>query len=122
MKSETIKAIFTNLLFVLGVILLIFGFTQGALTTARIIAFDKYPLPSYEETRCEIEFSRPLYIPEEESIAPLSEEELEMRREKCEQSLEQQRQINKVENVVTSVSLLAAGTLLVLTFKRFILK
>jgi hypothetical protein len=121
-KSETIKAIFTNLLFVLGVILLIFGFTQGALTAARIIAFDKYPLPSWEETRCEIEFSRPLYIPEEESVAHMSDEELEMRREKCEQSLEHQRQTKKVDDVVTSVSLLVAGVLLVLTFRRFILK
>lgn len=122
MKAETIKAIFTNLLFVIGVILIIFGFTNSALTISRIVTFDKYPLHSYEEGRCELEFSRPAYVSTEESIAQLSDEELATRKERCDASLEQQREVKKVEDIVTSVSVLLAGTFLALTFKRFILK
>ena len=53
MKPETIKAIFTNLLFVIGVILLIVGFVQGTRTIVKLLTFDQYPLDSYEEIRCE---------------------------------------------------------------------
>ncbi len=122
MKSETIKMIFTNILFVVGVALLIVGFTKGVLTASRIVVFDKYPLQSYEETKCEMELARPIAVSKDENVAQLSDEELKSRMEKCQASLEQQRNVQKTEDIVTSVSFLAAGLVLALIFKRFILK
>lgn len=120
MKSETIKAIFTNLLFVIGVSLIIFGFTRGVLTLAQLIVFPKYPLNSYEETRCEI---TPL-APElgGKTVAVTKPEEIKAQKEKCLESLEHQRKVKEVEDITASVSTLVAGAVLVFFFKRFILK
>lgn len=119
MKSNTIKAIFTNLLFVIGVILLIFGFTQGALTVTRSLTFPQYPLPSYEETRCQFEFIRPAL---DESTVPMNDAELEDRQKRCEDTLVNERKLRQTEDLVTSISMIIAGLLLVISFKRFILK
>src|SRR3990167_7920317 len=51
MKTTIIKAIFTNLLFVIGVILMVIGFIRGTTTAVNSIVFEKYPLEQYEKTR-----------------------------------------------------------------------
>jgi hypothetical protein len=119
MNSESIKAIFTNLLFVIGVILIIFGFIQGTLTAVRLLTFDEYPLASYEESRCEMEFtaSKPVLAPGE---ASMSAEEIATRQAKCETSLAHARKVKQTEHIVSSLSTLIAGTVLIWSFRRFI--
>ena len=94
MKAESIKAIFTNLLFVIGVILLIFGFIQGALTASRLVVFEQYPLNSYEETRCELEanFSQ-VREPAMSEVSTPSAEEVAPRQATCIAGLARQRQV-----------------------------
>lgn len=120
MKSQVIKAIFTNLLFVIGIILTITGFVRGTSTAVKIAVFDKYPLNNYEETRCELDpVSRevPLAKPIEET---LTEEEKLERQESCIKSLEYSRRIKKVEDITYSISFLVSGLALAVIFKRFI--
>jgi len=132
MKVETVKAIFTNLLFVIGVILIIYGFIQGALTVVRLLSFDQYPLESYEETRCEQENYN--YLTElkqstgsESSAVTLTEKELAERKQEaidrqsnCEASQAYARRVRQTEHIVTSITTLVSGTMLVWSFKRFI--
>ncbi len=121
MKAETIKAIFTNLLFVIGVMLLIFGFIQGTQTAVRLATFDQYPLNPYEETRCENEFPamRPIMDPTQPQF---TDEQQTERRQKCEASLTYQRKVKQTEDIVVSITTLAAGGVLVWSFRRFIFK
>lgn len=121
MKSETVKAIFTNLLFVIGVILIIFGLFRGTLTLTRIIVFENYPLQPYEETRCELE-PLPATIVDGGKETPLSEKELKDRSEKCKANLEYLRKVKKTEDIVTSAISLIAGAALVFSFRKFIFK
>ena len=120
MKIRTIKAIFTNLLFVIGVVLTIVGFTRGALTAANLVVFDKYPLNSYEERQCGDGFARipakPMELFEAESLATITEEQ----KEDCEESLEHSRKIKMINDVVGSLSMLVCGPTLVFGFKKFI--
>jgi len=122
MKVDTIKAIFTNLLFVVGVILLIYGFIQGSLTIARSLIFDQYPLNSYEETRCEYEFAAPKETVGVAKATPSGETANQSRQtyEGCQQQLNYQRKIRQTEHIVGAVSTFAAGLILVVSFKRFI--
>lgn len=120
MQTETIKAIFTNLLFVIGVILIIFGFVQGTLVTVRMITFEKYPLNSYEETRCDLEYNSRILTPTGE--VALSDEQIAAQKEMCLKSIEHERQVRKTEHLVTAITTLVAGTVLVLSFRRFIFK
>jgi len=118
MKPETIKAIFTNLLFVIGVILLIWGISKAALTGARLVTFDKYPLAGYEETRCEYA-SRPVI---EEKNVNVSPDMLTAQRASCEESVERNRKTRQVEDIVQSIVLPLSGLALVYFFRRYILK
>ncbi len=120
MKTEIIKAIFTNLLFVIGVILAVFGFIRGTLTITRLVVFDTYPLASYEETRCSVETSPRVIGVDGKEME--TKEDAAKRMELCVESLEKQRDIKKVEDIATSISTLVAGIFLILAFKRFILK
>ena len=119
MKSQTIKAIFTNLLFVIGVILLIFGFIRGSITLTRLVIFDKYPLQSYEETRCQIDLL-PQPVSTDGKTQLLSQKESQDRQEKCTASLEHERKVRQTEDIVYSVTTLVAGFVLIVAFKRFI--
>jgi len=131
MKTDLIKAIFTNVLFVIGVILLIAGFANGTSTAVKTIVFDQYPLNSYDETRCDMEN----WYPVEPAVAPAApatdsgsevdpqtkaKEEMEKRTEKCLASLERQRDMKQVEDTVSSVTLFISGLALVVIFKGFI--
>lgn len=111
MKTETIKAIFTNLLFLIGVVLLIIGFSRGVLTVTRLVVFDKYPLDYYAESRCEM---MPTAVPVEGEVMPKGDVN-------CEESLEHERRIKLTDDIVNSVTMLVAGVVLTLTFKKFIL-
>lgn len=122
MNPTTIKAIFTNLLFVIGVILIVVGFTTGTLTFARSIIFEKYPLNSYEETRCEMELQSLKSAPVIEKQEPISKEEQDRRYETCKDSLEHDRKVRQVEDVVRSISFLFSGAVISFIFKRFIFK
>lgn len=110
MKPEGVKAIFTNLLFVIGVILLIIGFSRGILTATRLLTFEKYPLDYYAETRC--------------NIAPMapgtSGEVMPKVDTNCNEALEHERRIKLTDDIVNSVTMLVAGFVLALSFRRFI--
>lgn len=120
MKPEIIKAIFTNLLFVIGVILAVFGFIRGTLTVTRLAVFDKYPLASYEETRCTMETAPRIIGVDGKEME--TKDDVAKRMALCVESLEAQRDIKKVEDIATSISTLVAGIFLILAFRRFILK
>lgn len=117
MKTDTVKAIFTNFLFVIGIILLIYGFVQGSLTAVRLLTFDKYPLNSYEESRCNAE-----YFARGPQDTPLSAEEVAAQKADCLESVEHDRRVRKTEHLVTSITTLMAGAVLVFSFRRFIFK
>ncbi len=121
-KADTIKAIFTNLLFVIGVILIIFGFSKGTLTLARIATFEKYPLDSYQETKCELEVNAPRYVKPDGTVQDLSPEEKSKQLAKCTASLEHERSVKKLDDLVISFSTLIAGAAVAFSFKRFIFK
>lgn len=116
MKSEIIKAIFTNLLFVIGVALTIVGFARGALTITRLAIFEEYPLETYEESRCT---SAPLRPSPQEGE---SQEYNKQWEQNCKEEIEKQREIKKFEDVVNSTTMLVAGVALTFTFKKYILK
>jgi hypothetical protein len=121
MKPETIKAIFTNLLFVIGVILLIWGVAKAASTGARIISFDKYPLQGYEESRCEYVAGLSAPVMEKGIVAP-SEADQQLQKKECLNSIEKQRALQKVDDIVQSIVLPFSGLTLVYFFRRYILK
>jgi hypothetical protein len=112
MKTETIKAIFTNLLFVIGVVLLIVGASRGVLTVARLAVFDEYPLDYYAESRCNI---TPAYPEDEGEVMPKTNTD-------CDDNLDYERKIKLTEDIVNSITLIISGATLVFAFKRFILK
>jgi hypothetical protein len=118
MKTEIIKAIFTNILFVMGVGFAIYGFINGTLTVTRMLVFEKYPLESWAETRCDIDMLP--YAVKEGTDVQLPQEDLDRKQAQCRQTLEEQRNIRKTENIVSSISALMVGVVLILSFKRFI--
>jgi hypothetical protein len=110
MKATSIKAVFTNLLFVLGVILIILGASRGTSILVRLVAFEKYPLGYYPEARCRL---APAPISENGEVMPKVDIN-------CEESLELERKIKLTDDVVNSVTFLVAGIVLALGFRRFI--
>lgn len=134
MKTDFVKAIFTNVLFVIGVILLIVGFTMGTNTAVKSIVFDVYPLDSWEENRCNeldqyygpgtyvekpvIENSETENVTDDQQAK--QEAEKEERVEKCVVAQTQQRQRKQVEDIVGAFTMLVAGSVLVFTFRGFI--
>lgn len=118
MRVETIKAIFTNLLFVIGIVLLIVGSGVAVSTVVKLVVFDEYPLPFYEEQQCDLSYLRP--VVEKESGDVSSDEKLAEDKLNCEQRLTQSRKLRLVENVSQAVVLLVSGFLLTVSFKRFI--
>ena len=115
MRTTTIKAIFTNLLFVIGVILMVIGFTNGVSTFVRTVMFDEYPLQRYEEIECETKTVQRALSPEDVT-APVSVGDTQ----KCFDRLEQSRKVNQVEDITNSISFFVAGSVLAFAFKRFI--
>lgn len=119
-KGQTIRAIFTNLLFLIGVILIVVGFIRSTSTVVKFVVFDKYPLNSYEESRCD--FNNPNYpkpVMVEGETRPedtRTEEEIQ----ECENALEQDRKLRMVEDVTTSISFLISGIVISAIFRRFI--
>jgi len=108
-KRDTVKAIFTNLLFVIGVILIILGGSRAILTVVRLAVFDKYPLDSYAETRCS-------YAPipaQDGEVMPKLEAE-------CMSSLDYERRLKLTDDIVNSSTMLISGIALALSFKKFI--
>jgi len=112
MKTETIRAIFTNILFVVGVVLSIIGFIQGALTVTRTVVFDKYPLQSFEESRCYYE-NRP-------ELAQSKTPDSTQKEKECLQQLDYERNVRQTEDIVRSLSFMASGFVLIYFFRRFI--
>lgn len=114
-KPEVVKSIFVDLLFVIGVILAIIGFVKSTSTIVKLAVFDKYPLPSYEETRCDLEglINIPGYSAKDIG-------ETNTKKEVCLKSLESQRKLALVEDISSSTSLLVSGLFLTMVFKGFI--
>lgn len=119
MKTNLIKAIFTNLLFVIGVILLIFGFVKGSITIAYIAIFDKYPLDQYQETMCDNNYSI-RSMDKTEALPSMQENDLTEAKLNCQKQTERQRNVNKATDVVASFTTLISGVALVYFFRRFI--
>lgn len=123
-KTFTVKAIFTNLLFVVGIILMVVGFVRGTSTIAKLAFFEVYPLEAYEESRCDMNYYiepamvKPDGAPQAET--PEAKAEREKQIERCKTEVERSRSVKKVEDVVSSVSFFVAGTALALVFKQFI--
>lgn len=121
-KTEKIKATFTNLLFVIGIILMIVGFIRGTLTITQIVVFDKYPINSYEETRCDQGIVPIEEIKKGEETSAMTKQEIKAQKNKCLSSIEQGRKVKMTEDIVTSITTLLSGMALVYFFKRFIFK
>ena len=126
MHSDVVKVFFTNLLFVVGVVLLIVGFSIGANTLAKSLIFPQYPLKVWDETRCEYDMW-PVEDVSSSQAQQLSPEALEYsnqqkkaRLDSCQASIAQQRVTQQVEDSVTAITLLISGLLLTLFFKGFI--
>jgi hypothetical protein len=124
-KTYTVKAIFTNLLFVVGIILMVVGFVSGTSTLAKLAFFEVYPLQSYEESRCDAPYYpvEPTMIKTDGTVASESAEakaEREKQIDRCKAEVERGRSVKKVEDVVFSISFFVAGTALALVFKQFI--
>lgn len=120
-KADTIKAIFTNLLFLIGVILIVIGFIQSVSITAKLIVFESYPLNSYEENRCNnLTNTRPAPVLEKtatDSAQPTKEEI-----QQCKVDLEQDRKLRMVEDVTRAIGFLTSGIVISAIFRRFIFK
>jgi len=106
MKTQTIKAIFTNLLFSIGVILMVIGFIRGTFTLVNSLMFDKYPLNNYEETKCDS--GLPVRaIPLEKGLleeSSLTEEQKQANKQSCINSLEHARKVKQVADITYSFS------------------
>lgn len=124
MKTDLIKAIFTNLLFVIGVILVIFGFVNGVSTVTKSIVFEKYPINTYDETRCESEFmNQPVTAGPDGKTVPVTEgstEEKKERLKKCTESVELSRKVKQTEDIVSSITTFISGSILIYSFRKFI--
>jgi hypothetical protein len=121
MKPEIIKSIFTNLLFVIGVVLMVVGFIKGTATVANSIVFDQYPLDEWQETRCTIDMSYqdPALLPAD--VTPTeTKESFEQRKDECKQALDATRRTKQVSDITYSFSFFVSGCALALGFKRFI--
>ncbi len=121
-KTAIIRVIFTNVLFVIGVILLVIGFVQGSLTAAKMVIFEKYPLNSYEESRCDASYfatPKPVAI---DDVTPIdtNSEEYKQQQTECKRQLEFDRKVRQTEDIVGSISFLVAGAALTIVFRRFI--
>lgn len=116
MKQETIKAIFTNLLFVIGVILTIFGFAGAVSTASKVIFFDQYPLSSYEEQQCEMISQRP-QTPDD-SETSLDAETQDRQRIICEERVDHARRVRLVDDISRTIVLLISGAVLIYFFRR----
>lgn len=116
MKPELVRAIFTNILFIIGVILTIFGFGRGSVTAAKFIVFGTYPLNGYEETRCDIQTS-----PMREGDTQTAEERRDARMS-CFEAVERERKLQMIEDVVGSITMFTSGVVLIFSFKRFLFK
>jgi hypothetical protein len=122
MKPETIKAIFTNLLFVIGVILLIVGFVQGTRTAVKLITFNEYPLDSYEETKCD---QPPYAVPavvDGGKTAPIIDEATRQTKADCKLELNHERKVRETEDIVGAITMLVSGGTLIFFFRKYILK
>ena len=118
-KSTLVKAIFTNLLFVLGVILMVIGFVQGSLTVAKLLLFDVYPLPAYEESRCDLPLYKEAVVGPE--VRPAQPQVIDPdQAAKCAKELERDRKVKQAEDAVGATSFLIAGLALTTAFKKFI--
>jgi hypothetical protein len=121
MKTEVIKAIFTNLLFVIGVILMVIGFIRGVATTVNSIVFEEYPLDEYQETRCSVEIIPPVVDAKYEIASPEhSEQDLKTRQQKCEQAITKARRTTQVNDITYSFGFFTSGLFICLAFKKFI--
>ena len=121
MKPEIIKSIFTNLLFVIGVVLMVVGFIRGTATIANSIAFDQYPLDEWQETRCSIDmnYQDPALLPAD-AVPTETKESFEQRRIECQRVLDATRRTKQVGDITYSFGFFVSGIALALGFRRFI--
>ena len=121
MKPEIIKAIFTNLLFVIGVVLMVIGFIQGTSTIVKSMAFSQYPLDEWQETRCTVDlsWSDPSLMTGDQNSSE-TQESFNQRKLECQQAVDNTRQTKQVNDITNSIGFFVSGSALALTFKRFI--
>lgn len=118
-KADTIKAIFTNLLFLIGVILIVIGFIQATSITAKLAIFQKYPLNSYEETRCDFNspnYPKPMIGETQATVDARTPDQIRL----CEESIERDRKLQMVEDITRAIGFLTSGIVIAAIFRRFI--
>lgn len=120
MKTKTITVIFNNILFVIGVILLIVGFWRTTSVVLKSAMFDQYPLQVWDEGRCDDPY---VYGPvesmaEAEETIQRDEERVEELRQECLSSLERQRSSKQVDDIAAASTLLISGAFLTIVFRR----
>lgn len=119
MKPETIKAISTNILFALGVILVVIGFIRGSSAVVNSLAFNEYPLDEWQESRCmEVgAFQSPLLLEKDQTAFLEAKEHFEQQKIECEKTLERVRRTKQVTDFTYSFGFFASGIVLAVLFK-----
>lgn len=112
-ETKKIAAVFTNVLFVVGVVLMVVGFIGRVSTVAKLVVFDGYPLP-YGEDRCA--YPEPMPVRVEGEVNPV--EKTQEQTARCMMALERERQTRKVEDITRSIGFLVAGGVIVYSFRK----
>jgi hypothetical protein len=108
---KSIILVFGNLLFLIGVILLVVGFVRGLQTAAFSLFLDKYPLQSYEEN-CALAYGRPI----DNNYKGPSDQELQDEKKDCESRIERSRKVKQIGDISGSIGLIISGVVLAILF------
>lgn len=119
MTSDKIKSIFSNFLFTVGVLMVVFGFIFGTHTAVKVLFFDTYPLDIWQEQQCD---SGMLVRPQDPNAEEINEELYDKEQERCETRLNRLRDIRKATDLATSLATLFAGTGLAFIFRKSFFK
>ena len=107
--SKTIPVLYFYLLSAVGMILIIIGLFNSFKYAVNTIAYDKYPLQYGSEMRCTTmypPFSSAETVPQKEKALPN-----EKIKEDCLKGLEEERQIQKVNDLQNSIAYTVIGSL-----------
>ena len=112
MLKQSIPTIYFYLLSAVGMVLLIIGLFKTTHFLSGVMFFDKYPLQSYSETRCE---NMPQPVTENGKTLPLQKETMDL----CLKSLEKERLATKQNDLEQSISFTIIGLLVFSTHFYF---
>lgn len=115
-STQTITTFFMNLLFAIGVILMIAGFVFGFKTLSYTLFLDEYPLEPYEQDCWQ--YSRPVMVdsPQLNQDATPPAQLSENPDPQCLSQITARRKVKQIENLTNSLGLFVAGIIVVLFF------